>query len=215
MKTQGFAKRFRGGSHCFGVVALAVAILVIPGANAQADEKKVHKYIGARKCKSCHGKEGIGNQYGSWLETAHAKAMETLTTDKAKEWASEASVSDPQNDEKCVKCHTTGYGVPEDQLSSKYTRDEGVQCEACHGPGRDYRKKKIMIDKELAKEKGLIPQSAEVCVGCHNDESPAWDPERYTQADGSKSGFDYELAVKAIAHPIPEGFDPLADGEAD
>ena len=32
----------------------------------------------------------------------------------------------------------------------------GVQCEACHGPGKDYAKKKVMIDPDLAREKGLV-----------------------------------------------------------
>ena len=27
--------------------------------------------------------------------------------------------------------------------------------------------------------------------------------------------FDYDLAVKEIAHPVPEGYDPLADDEVD
>ncbi len=199
----------------FSALTIVLSLLALPGANAHATEKKAHKYVGARKCKSCHEKTDIGNQYESWLETGHAKALETLKTDKAKKWAAEANVSDPLTDEKCVKCHVTAYGVEEKLLSSKYTRDEGVQCEACHGPGKDYRKKKIMIDKDLAAAKGLIPQSAEVCLTCHNDESPAWDPEQYTLADGSKAGFDYDQALKAIAHPVPEGYDPLAAGEAD
>jgi hypothetical protein len=63
--------------------------------------------------------------------------------------------------------------------------------------------------------KGLVPQNEKVCVACHNDESPAWDPNRYTRADGNKVGFDYDLAVKEIAHPVPEGYDPAADGESD
>jgi hypothetical protein len=100
-------------------------------------------------------------------------------------------------------------------VSMKFDRTAGVQCESCHGPGKDYRKKKIMIDPELSAAKGLLPQSEKVCVVCHNDESPAWDLERYTLADGTKSGFDYAQAVKAIAHPVPEGYDPSAEGEAD
>ena len=30
----------------------------------------------------------------------------------------------------CMKCHTTGY----DEATGKYS-EEGVTCEACHGPG--------------------------------------------------------------------------------
>lgn len=33
--------------------------------------------------------------------------------------------------------------------------------------------------------------------------------------DGSRSGFDYEQAVQAIAHPVPEGYDPSAEDEED
>jgi len=84
-----------------------------------------------------------------------------------------------------------------------------------HGAGKDYRKKKIMIDRELAISKGLVPQTEAVCLSCHNDESPAWKPDRYTLEDGSLAGFDYDQAVQAIAHPVPEGYDPMAEGEAD
>jgi hypothetical protein len=105
--------------------------------------------------------------------------------------------------------------VPEERLSLKFDKTLGVQCEACHGPGKGYRKKKVMIDRDLSVSKGLVLQSAEVCTPCHNDESPAWKPDRYTLSDGTKTGFDYDQAVVEIAHPVPEGYDPMAEGEAD
>jgi hypothetical protein len=193
-----------------GLLALAVCLAF--GASAADAE---HDYVGAAKCKTCHKKDSIGNQYGVWLDGRHSKAYETLASDQAKEWAAEAGVDDPQNDEKCVKCHVTAYGVPEDRLSMKFDKTLGVQCEACHGAGKDYRKKKIMVDLDLAKSKGLIQPKAEDCVKCHNDESPAWKSDRYTLADGSKVGFDFEQAAEAIAHPVPEGYDAMAEGEAD
>jgi hypothetical protein len=190
---------------------VATSLFVFASASLAAD----HEYVGVKKCRTCHKKEGIGNQMAQWEGSKHATAFETLASDQAKEWAAEAGVSDPQSDEKCVKCHVTAHGVPDDMVSRKFDRTAGVQCEACHGPGKDYRKKKIMIDQELAISKGLVPQSEKVCVACHNDESPAWDPARYTRKDGSKVGFDYDLAVKEIAHPVPEGYDALAEGESD
>jgi hypothetical protein len=102
-----------------------------------------------------------------------------------------------------------------EKVGVKFDRTQGVQCEACHGAGSGYRKKKIMMDRDRAVERGLVLQTEEVCTSCHNDESPAWDPERYTLADGSKQGFDFDQAVKLIAHPVPEGYDPMAEGEAD
>ncbi len=183
-------------------------------ANDIADAES-HRYTGATKCRSCHKKKPIGNQYAVWEQSKHATALETLGSDKAREWADEAGVADPQTDDRCVKCHITAHDVPADLLGLKYKREEGVSCEACHGAGWDYKKKKIMIDRDLAIEKGLVPQTEAVCVRCHNDESPAWDPERYQLAGGSFAGFDYEQAVEAIAHPVPEDYDPMAEGEAE
>jgi hypothetical protein len=194
-----------------GVALLALAFLIPKSAAAEEE----HKYVGHMKCKTCHKKEAIGNQFGIWLESKHAKAFATLATDKAKEWAAEAGVDNPQTDERCIKCHSTAHGVPDTMVSKKFDRTAGVQCEACHGAGKDYRKKKIMIDREKSIEKGLVLPTADVCTACHNDESPAWDADRYTLEDGSKVGFNYEKAVEAIAHPVPEGYDPLSQGEAD
>lgn len=205
--------RTRAVSRLLSMGGAAVALaLALSGVSAAAGE---HKFAGAHKCKTCHEKEAIGDQYGVWLESKHAKAFETLASEKAKKWGAEAGVDNPQADEKCVKCHATAHGIPDNMVSRKFDRTAGVQCEACHGAGKDFRKKKVMIDRDLAVSKGLILQTAEVCTRCHNDESPAWDPERYALSDGSKAGFDYEQAVKEIVHPVPEGYDPLEDGEVD
>jgi hypothetical protein len=195
-----------------GFVLLFVAALMLTASPSRAQD---HKYAGAKKCKTCHKKEPIGNQFGSWEKTKHAKAWSTLESEKAKEWAAEAGVADPQADEKCVKCHVTGHGVPDTLKRTSFKIEDGVQCEACHGAGNDYRKKKVMIDRDQAIAKGLIAEPEKTCLDCHNDESPAWDPQRYTLPDGSKAGFDYKQAMDAIAHPVPEGYDPLAEGEAD
>jgi hypothetical protein len=187
---------------------LFAAVLLLVTAPAHAQE---HAFVGVKKCKSCHGKEEMGDQYTSWKESVHAGAFETLGTEKAKKWAAERGIEDPQTADDCIRCHTTAHGVPDDRVSRKFDRNAGVQCEACHGAGKDYRKKKIMADRDRAVEKGLVLQSEEVCVTCHNDDSPAWDPERYTRADGTKVGFDYDQAVEEIAHPVPEDYDPFAE----
>jgi DnaJ-class molecular chaperone len=163
-----------------------VAVVVLVSFSAQAQD---HAYVGAAKCKMCHKV-----QYVSWETTSHAKA-----TDDAK------AATDREYSADCLTCHATN-------ASEDFA---GVQCEACHGAGKDYRKKSVMVDPDKSRAKGLVEQTAAVCTTCHNDESPAWDPQRYTLGDGSKAGFDYEQAVKAIAHPVPEGYDPTAEGEAD
>ena len=192
--------------------AVVVLALVSPEAATAAD---YHEYVGFARCKTCHRKKEIGNQYGAWLESPHAKAFEVLASDPAKKYAEELAVADPQHDDRCLECHTTAWGFPESMLSKTFDRTAGVQCEACHGAGKDYAHKKIMMDRDKAIENGLVPQTPAVCAKCHNDYSPAWDPQRYTRPDGSKVGFDYDQAVKAIAHPIPKGYDPKAHAEAD
>ncbi len=174
---------------------LATAVL---GGGAFAGE---HEFVGAAKCKTCHGKDDIGNQNAAWAKTKHAKAMDSLKTDKAKEWAADAGVADPLTDEKCVKCHTAAWGVSDDLKGSKFTHEEGVTCESCHGAGKDYRKKKVMVDHDAAVSKGMVEQNEQVCLKCHNDKSPAYE------------GFNYKEALKKILHPVPEGYDPNAEDD--
>jgi hypothetical protein len=73
----------------------------------------------------------------------------------------------------------------------------------------------IMIDLDLAKSNDLVKPKAKDCVTCHNDERPARKPDRYSRDQGSKVGFDFDQAAKAIAHPAPEGCEAMAEGDAD
>ena len=42
----------------------------------------------------------------------------------------DAGVNDAQTDERCVKCHTTAYGVSEEMRSTRFSHDAlvGVKC---------------------------------------------------------------------------------------
>lgn len=184
---------FKGSAWIGIVFGLMVA------AGATAGTEKPHKYVGVKKCRSCHKKELMGNQYGAWLEGPHAKALETLKSDEALEYASELGLADPPHESAdCLKCHVTAYDVDPSLIKKKpLAHSDGVQCESCHGPGSDYRKKKVMSDRDKAVAKGLWDpgEDAEICTACHNDESPGWDPAK---------GFDFEASKEEIAHSIPE-----------
>jgi hypothetical protein len=197
------------------LLRLALPVLLVLAFAAAASSAQEHKYVGVKKCRSCHKKAAIGNQFGVWEDSKHSKAFETLASEEAKKLATAAGVEDPQAAERCLKCHVTAYGAPKELLGLKFEPNLGVQCEACHGAGMDYSKKKIMIDRDLSTSKGLIIPSEETCKNCHSDQSPTWDPERYTRPDGTKVGFDFEQAFEKIAHPVPEDYDPSARGGAD
>jgi len=185
--------------------ALLGLSLIVIGVPADAASKEP-KYVGAKKCKSCHKKELIGNQYKAWAEAKHAGAFESLASDEALKEAKEAGITTPpQEAEECLKCHATAAIVKAEELAKKPLKmTDGVQCESCHGPGSLYRKKKVMADHDKSVAAGLVIPDEEVCLKCHNDESPSWDPKKYELADGSTAGFDFDQAAEEIAHMIPE-----------
>ncbi|NIR47081.1 cytochrome C554, partial [candidate division KSB1 bacterium] len=150
-----------------------------------------------KSCKPCHLTKKSGAQFKIWEDGPHAKAFETLKTPEAKKVAKEAGIEgDPASAKECVRCHVTAFGVDEKLKTSRLTMEEGVSCEACHGPGSEYKSKKIIeaiYKGELdGAEYGLIEPTAEVCTQCHNEESPTF------------KGFDYEKMAAKIAHPVPK-----------
>ena len=149
-----------------------------------------HEYVGVKKCSMCHKAESKGNQYGQWMSTKHAKAYATLATPEAQEAAKKVGVSgNPQELPQCLKCHITAYGVKSSLLGAGFVKEDGVQCEACHGAGKDYMPISVMKDRKKAIAAGLIMPTKELCIKCHNQESP-----NYRE-------FVFDDYYKEIAHP--------------
>jgi len=95
------------------------------------------QFMGDRYCLPCHQ-----TQHQSWLQTAHARAYQTLVRDNKS--------SDPA----CLTCHTTGFLSPKNPGANLVN----VQCEACHGPG----------DGHPDARKDLLKIRPEQCFQCHN-----------------------------------------------
>jgi len=132
------------------LVLFAAVSLSLAQEKKAAEKKEVkHEFIGEKKCKMCHKKDGT---HPSWAETPHAKAFDVLDAKQKK-------------NEECFACHATG-------VTAKGALLEGVQCESCHGPGSDYNKMKVMKDQELAIENGLLIPDEKTCTGCHNETAP-------------------------------------------
>ena len=102
-------------------------------------------YIGAAKCKMCHKV-----QFTSWEASGHAKGFDRLTGDET---------SNPD----CLKCHATNAS---EEMA-------GVQCEACHGAGNDFKKMSIMKDLDAAIANGLVIPTQATCDGCHTGDDHA------------------------------------------
>jgi YVTN family beta-propeller protein len=86
----------------------------------------------------------------------------------------------------CLRCHASGQGAGRGFLES-FAVDEGVGCEACHGPGSEYQAEAIMRDRPAALAAGLETAPGRTCLACHEN------------AHGKP--FDLEAGLSRIAHP--------------
>ena len=184
------------------IVVSVISLFVMPGSSS-AQNRDAAKYVGTKSCRMCHKKKATGNQYGKWKEKAHSKAYESLATQEAKDVAAEMGIDDAQKSGKCMKCHSTAYNFTETIQTEKVAVEDGVSCESCHGPGKDYKSKSVMKDRDQCIEGGMIYPATKSCVLCHNDTAPSWKADRYTTKDGKKVGFDAEQAYEKIKHPNP------------
>ncbi len=178
----------------FKNVFVTVLLLMFLGMsfNAYAGD---HKYVGVKKCKTCHNSKKIGKQFTVWKNGPHANALESLKSKKALEWGKKNGVADPSKEEKCLKCHSTMATVDKKLIDpkGKMTVAEGVSCESCHGPGSAYKKMSIMKNHDKAVANGLVTPTEKVCKTCHTKEgNPFYKP------------FDYKKMAAKIAHPIPK-----------
>lgn len=141
-------------------LSTAAACLLFVAAEAadrdRPEPQTVFQYLGVKWCRGCHSRRSPNPKlqiFHSWEGSAHARAWEDLPA------------TDRDNPE-CLRCHTTGYGMPR----RADTTDEdlrGVQCEACHGPGSHYFTWTVMADPDKARDRGLVMPDREVCTRCH------------------------------------------------
>jgi YVTN family beta-propeller protein len=145
------------------------------------------QHVGAHACAECHDSANMGHQYSGWLESKHADAFSVLGTEAAKKIAAENGVKgSPQTDPNCLKCHGATYQDPAGGSRAEGLVYQGVNCESCHGAASQY----MPADgAEGAKCGGpsLKKVTRDTCAACHED------------AHGKP--FDYDQALKAIAHP--------------
>jgi len=163
------------------VLGLSFLLAVVTSVAAE------HKYVGYKQC-ICHKGPARGDQVGIWQKSAHANAYKSLLTKEADEIAKKKGLKVAAKDvPQCLECHLTGGGK-----IATLAKENGVQCETCHGPGSDYKAMNVMKDMKLAMEKGLIlaKDDPKLCEKCHNKQSPTF------------KGFDYKKYWAKIAHPL-------------
>ncbi len=168
-------------------------------------------HVGIKMCRKCHESDGIGNQYKIWSGTPHAKAYQVLAPNnpRAAEYGKKVGVANPQEDVRCLRCHTTGGG------RASETREEGVGCEACHGPGSlyfEFSNHASFDNREAAYRKAVrlgmypiigiegIKAREKLCLHCHRDERPCY-PESVEEQKRQRLSLSI-IANFIYRHPI-------------
>ncbi len=131
------------------VLLASAALLVLCGLSGWrifADTKEGQaSYVGAATCL-CH----TDPIHKSWETTKHARAFEIL------------KLAGQDKNEKCLACHTTGYGKGGYGADGVTANLEGVQCEECHGPASQHV-------GTADKTKITRTPSVLVCARCHQE----------------------------------------------
>jgi hypothetical protein len=162
---------------CFGALSFK--------SNESDHKAGAFKYVGATTCVgACHKTESQGKQLDIWQNSKHSQAYKTLQTPEADKIAKDRGFSTPAAETpQCLKCHVLGKDIDASELEDTFKKEDGVQCETCHGPGSEYKKLTIMKDKDKAMENGLIihTEKEAFCITCHNPESPSYKEFKYDE----------------------------------
>ncbi|OHC72854.1 MAG: hypothetical protein A3H93_14280 [Rhodocyclales bacterium RIFCSPLOWO2_02_FULL_63_24] len=175
-------------------------------------------YVGVKVCTKCHDLHGE-----SWAGTSHSKAFESLKANTKADEKKKAKLDpakDYTKDKDCVGCHSTGFGKPGGYALGK---DPGgpeklgsVGCEACHGPGSDYREEHGTAEKKLLRSQQSTPRKLiagkgqnfdyeKACANCHlNFQGSPLKGARapftpFTPAVDAKYKFEFDKAVRTKA----------------
>ena len=166
-------------------LVIGLALFIAGAASAQN-----FRFVGADVCKTCHNKPETGAQYDHWISDPHSQSIKVLSNEKALDYGKQNGIANPATDDKCLKCHSTYHAAPAN-LRNGIKDNEGVSCEGCHGAGSSYRTPAIMKNRSIAVRQGLILQTEELCVKCHNSENPFF------------KEFDFKTAFEKTAHSDP------------
>jgi Cytochrome c554 and c-prime len=159
-------------------------------------------YLGVASCgnSGCHGStlalqesRVLQNEYYTWLNSdRHAKAYNVLFNDRSARIVRNMHLRRKANEETlCLDCHSTN--VPKSLVAGHVDPEDGVQCEACHGPAGGWRAEHTEAGwtHEQSVARGMIdlrhlPTRASSCLACH--------------LGGRNKEVDHELI--ASGHPV-------------
>ena len=132
--------------RCIAIGALLAVTRPVTAAPAPAPVDQVRGDAGSQSCNQCHE-----NIHTEWMVTRHAQAFSAPIFQR--DWTEQGS------QDSCLGSHTTGFNPD----TGKYA-EEGVTCEACHGPFQPTHPEAPMP----------ITPNADLCGNCHSSTTDEW-----------------------------------------
>jgi hypothetical protein len=190
----------RAGAWGVGAVALCTLglALAMNGTNSTEAQplpealpaNNAHQFVGVGSCTAagCHGDGNpdaiVGSEYNIWISRdPHANAYSDLFNERSQRMVrllagnTDKPITPAHEDPRCLACHSTVNADTADAVLDEHVLEfasDGVGCEACHGPARDWIAEHGDggLNKSRRSELGMTETKslrvrAEVCVACH------------------------------------------------
>lgn len=180
-------------------------------------------YVGPGSCSAvaCHGAiravpgaRILQTEYSTWIaQDRHARATEVLATPGSQRMARILGIGAPQQAQKCLACHA--LDVPAAARARTFA-NEGVSCEACHGPAAGWLGYHVTRDATHAESlrRGMydtkdVVKRTEKCLTCHLGTA-----DKFVDHEMIAAGHpDLVFELEAFSAAMPRHWkEPAADG---
>jgi len=165
------------------------------------------KALGVVTCSgsTCHGaakplndSKVMQNEFISWhREDHHARAYRSLLGEQGRKIAKNLGLESAANAPECLACHTNQ--VPAERRGKRYKVEDGVGCEACHGPASKWLGMHVTgeASREDNLKAGMYPTEqpvarAELCLSCHLGTANKFATHRIMGAGHPRLGFELD-----------------------
>jgi hypothetical protein len=165
------------------------------------------KSMGVVNCANslCHGSvqpwkdaNVLQNEYVTWSRVdKHARAYKVLFNEQSARIARNLGLGNAAEAKVCLDCHA--HNVAKAQRGERFKFDDGVSCEACHGPSERWLSKHVEDGAKHAGnlEAGLFPtddptERARLCLSCHFGNADRFVTHRIMGAGHPRLSFELE-----------------------
>ena len=156
-------------------------VVLVNATSAAHAEAARHEGVASCASTTCHGAarplggtQVLQNEYVVWSDfDPHAGAFRTLRDERSKAIARRLGIGAADQAPACLACHSEV--VPPESRGARFQVDDGIGCEACHGPAEKWlagHDDGTLTAHQESVQAGLLRLDdpvvrAPLCAGCH------------------------------------------------